>query len=75
MFDTCVHFNKYRKFSLVPDSCQRKKCEVHVSDSMGLQIKNHRDLYTTLSNYSFYTIISLLHYCYLSILICCIFIT
>ncbi|PWZ18263.1 hypothetical protein Zm00014a_042329 [Zea mays] len=44
----CVHSNEYRKFSLVPGSSECKKSEVHVLDSMGQQITDRRDLYTTL---------------------------
>ena len=40
-----------------------KKSEVHVLDSMGQQITDRRDLYTTVSNHFFYImIISSLHY-------------
>ncbi|KAL5678318.1 hypothetical protein ACJX0J_014449, partial [Zea mays] len=44
----CVPSNEYRKFSLVPGSSKCKKSEVHVLDSMGQQITDRRDLYTTL---------------------------
>jgi hypothetical protein len=63
MFYEGVYSNEYRKFSLVPDSSECKKSEVHVLDSMGQQITDRRDLYTTVSNYFFYImIISSLHY-------------
>jgi Ulp1 family protease len=41
-----------------------KKNEVHILDSMGPQITDRRDLYTTVSNYSLYiyVIILALHY-------------
>ncbi|ONM06743.1 hypothetical protein ZEAMMB73_Zm00001d033102 [Zea mays] len=48
MLLNCVHSNEYRKFSLVPGSSECKKNEVHVLDSMGQQITDRRDLYTTL---------------------------
>lgn len=63
MFYEGVHSNEYRKFSLVPSSSEFKKSEVHVLDSMGQQITDRRDLYTTVSNHFFYImIISSLHY-------------
>jgi hypothetical protein len=63
MFYEGVHFNKYRKLSLVPGSSKCKKSEVHVLDSMGQQIMDRRDLYATTSNYLFYImILSSLHY-------------
>ena len=62
MFYEDVHSNEYRKFSLVP-VLNAKKSEVHVLDSMGQQITDRRDLYTTVSNHFFYImIISSLHY-------------
>jgi hypothetical protein len=63
MFYEGVLSNEYRKFSLVPGSSKCKKSEVHVLDSMGQQITDRRDLYTTVSNHFFYImIISSLHY-------------
>ena len=63
MFYEGVPSNEYRKFSLVPGSSKCKKSEVHVLDSMGQQIMDRRDLYTTTSNYLFYImILSSLHY-------------
>jgi len=63
MFYEGVHSNEYRKFSLVPGSSECKKSEVHVLDSMGQQITDRRDLYTTVSNHFFYIMtISSLHY-------------